>query len=271
MLRNTKQLKGRALHARDGDLGEVKDIYFDDHHWHVRYFAVQTGAWLNKRQVLIAPEALEPLDWNHGTFPTNLTADQVRNSPGIDTAKPVSRQHEEALRVYYGWPAYWDSAFVSGGLAAPIIAPTPAANTAEPGLTDGESPLAKRGDPRLRSVNDTKGYRIDVIDGVIGHVHDFLVDERGWRIRYIVVDTGKWWPGRKVLVAPAWIKHISSSDRSVAVDLTRDAIKGSPPYDESAPWTAGYSAELHDYYRKPRYSDWDGDVTAGAPRLDRDQ
>src|SRR5688572_14442041 len=167
MVRNLKQIEGRALKARDGILGEVRDVYFDDRDWHVRYLVVQTGTWLHRRKVLISPEAFCGLDWGLQVFPVNLTTEQVRNSPGIDTDKPVTRQHEEALRQYYGWPPYWGPIFADGGLAAPILAPTAAANTSAPGLTDGNAPLRK-GDPHLRSANDTRGYHIEASDGPIG-------------------------------------------------------------------------------------------------------
>jgi hypothetical protein len=270
MVRNLKQIEGRALQARDGVIGEVKDVYFDDYDWHVRYLVVETGAWLHKRKVLVSPEACAGLDWKLQVFPVNLTKDQVRNSPAIDTNKPVSRQHEEALREYYGWPTYWGAVFAEGGIAAPIVAPTPAANTSEPGFTDGDTPLRQpKGDPHLRSANDTRNYHIEATDGPIGHLEDFLVDENGWRIRYLVVDTRNGWPGKKVLVAPSWTKDVSWEKRRVTVDLTRDAIKHSPPYEPSDPWNSDYAAELHDHYERPRYSDWDKDIAAGAPRLHR--
>lgn len=260
-LRNAKKLEGHALRARDGVIGQVKDFYFDDHHWHVRYCVVETGQWLKSRQVLIAPVVLGDFDAGLKTFTVNLTIDQVRNSPDIDTAKPVSRQHEEQLQKYYGWPAYWGGSFYGGGLTAPpapIIPPTPAANSGEPAFTDGDRPLTARAgtskdDPHLRSVNDTIGYHIEAIDGAIGHVDDFLIDDEDWSIRYLAVDTRNWWPGKKVVIAPSWISDVSWTKSQVIVDLTRQAIKGSPAYDPSAPWSPAYAAELHDYYGRPHH------------------
>lgn len=271
MLRNLKQIEGRSLQAQDGVVGEVKDVYFDDHHWHVRYLVVQTGAWLHKRKVLISPEVLSGLDWSRQAFPVNLTIDQVRNSPSIDTDEPVSRQHEETLRQYYGWPPYWGGVFTEGGIVPPpITTPIPAGNTSEPGLTDGEAPLRRpNGNPYLRSANDTLHSHIEAEDGSIGHVADFLFDDDAWRVRYLVIDTRNWLPGRKVIVAPEWIRDVSWERRAVRVDLTRDAIKNSPLYDPEAPWNAAYAAELHDYYGRPRYSDWDKDIVAGAPHEKR--
>jgi hypothetical protein len=269
MLRNLHQIEGKPLQARDGIIGEVKDVYFDDHHWHVRYLVVETGAWLKKRKVLIAPEAFHGLDWGLQVFPVDLTTAQVRSSPGIDTDQPVSRQHEESLRRYYGWPMYWDPMFGPGELATPIFTPVLRPADAERDLTDGTAPLRRRDDPHLRSANDTVNYHIETSDGAIGHVHDFLIDEAAWNIRYLIVDTRNWLPGRKVLLAPAWIRNVSWTNRSVVVDLTREAVKGSPPYDAAMPLNSAYAAELHDYYGRPRYSDWDRDIVAGSPRTGR--
>jgi hypothetical protein len=266
MLRNLKQIEGRALRARGGVIGGVKDVFFDDHQWHVRYLVVETGAWLKKREVLISPSVLGPVDWGQQSFPDALTRDQVRYSPSVDTAKPVSRQHEEALRQYYSWPAYWGPVLAEGGMVEPLTTPIPAGNSAEPGYTDGEAPL-RRQDPFLRSAKDTLNYHIEARDGAIGHVEEFLFDDEAWRVRYLVIDTRNWLPGKKVIIAPEWIRDVSWEQRRVFVDLTREAIEGSPPYDASAPWNHAYSVQLHDYYGRPRYSDWNKDKTAGTPPL----
>ena len=265
MLRNLRQIEGRPLRAKDGIIGEVKDVYFDDQHWHVRYLVVETGAWLKKRKVLVAAEVFHGLDWGLQVFPVELTMEQVRNSPSIDTDKPVSRQHEESLRRYYSWPLYWEPIFGAGN-AAPILTSMPPPGA---GLTDGNAPLQTRGDPHLRSANDTLKSHLAARDGETGHVDDFLVDETFWRIRYLVVDTRNWLPGKKVLVSPDWIQDVSWPNRRVTIDLTREAIKGSPPYDPSTPLNSAHAADLHDYYGRPRYSDWDKDIVAGAPRTSR--
>ncbi len=252
LLKNARQLEGHALHARDGIIGQVKDFFFDDHQWHIRYCVVETGKWLQSRLVLVSPVVMSDYDPALQVFPVALSMEQVRTSPEVDTAMPVLRQHEEALRRHYGWPGYWESVFGAGGLAAPIMPPTPAANTSEPGLTDGDIPLKSRGDPFLRSVNDTIGYHLEASDGLIGHAVDFLIDDEDWRVRYLVVDTRNWWPGRKVIVAPTWILDVSWEKARVVVDLTRDMIRNSPPYEPSMPWSEDYAALLHEHYGRPR-------------------
>lgn len=257
MVRNLKQIEGRALQARDGIVGEVKDVYFDDHDWHVRYLVVETGSWLHRRTVLIAPDAFSGLDWGLQVFPVDLTIEQIRQSPSIDTDKPVSRQNEELLRQYYGWAPYWDPVFADAGLPnVPVTAET------EPGRTDGNQPLRPRGNPHLRSANDTRGYDLAAADGGIGHLEDFLIDENGWRIRYLVIDTRNWWAGKKVVIAPAWVRDVSWERRAINVDHTRAEIESSPVYEPQAPWSPSYAADLHDHYGRPRYRDWEHEHAA---------
>lgn len=267
MLRSTKQMEGHALQARDGQIGEIVDFYFDDHAWQVRYFVVETESSMDGRDVLISPHVVGAMDPTLNSFPVDLTMEQVRNSPSIDTDKPVSRQHEALLQQYYGWPAYWLPLSGAGEFAVPFYFPPPPAAGSEPGA----APAKSAGDPHLRSANDTVGYHIEATDGGVGHVEDFLIDEAGWAIRYLAVDTRNWWPGRKVIVAPTWIRDVSWETRRVHVDLTRSAVKAGPPYEGTASWTPAYAAELHDHYQKPRYPDWEKPTAAGTTKSPPDR
>src|SRR4051812_5259716 len=179
MIRTIKQIRGRTLAARDGHIGRVTDLFFDDAFWHVRYFVVETGPDWKNRTVLIAPEAVHPVDWTDENFPVDLTVDQVRHSPRVETDQPISRQQEEELRRYYAWPMYWDGVLGPAGIIAPIPIPAP------PPI----APQPRPGNPHLRSAELTLGYRLEASDGKIGHVDEFLIDERSWEIRYLVIDT----------------------------------------------------------------------------------
>jgi PRC-barrel domain len=96
-------------------------------------------------------------------------------------------------------------------------------------------------------------YYIQAHDGQIGHVEDFIVDTEAWAIRYIAVDTGNWWPGKKVLVAATWIEYVDWAESLVHVDLSRDQVKGSPEFDTTAPVNRAYESRLYDYYGRPVY------------------
>lgn len=268
MVYNLAHLKGRSLQARDGLIGKVHDVFFDDTDWIARYLEVDMGSMLNKRSVLISPGAAGTSDWGLAVIPVDLTMEQVRNSPEIDADLPVTRQHETALREHFGWPAYWGALSGAGGLVTPILTPTGAMNADESSRANVDTPLRRPADPHLRSANDTLGYHVQATDGALGHVDEFLIDDEVWRIRYLVIDTRNWLPGRKVLVAPAWIHEVDWKVEKVHVGLTRDAIKASPVYDPAAHWSAIYSAQLHEHYQQPNYADWESSLTSGS-RLEK--
>jgi uncharacterized protein YrrD len=256
-----KQLEDQELCARDGAIGHVKDFYFDDQHWHVRYVVVDTGLWLTGRNVLISSAALSRQPNDAQRLSVDLTKEQVRNSPDIDTAKPVSRQHEEQLHDYYAWPYYWNGPYMGGGVSPPIgspAAPTEAAvHTSRAPL---EGPVGEtlghgaawrgRGDdPHLRSVSAVRGYHIDASNGAIGHVEDFVLDDATWAVRYLLIKTRNWLPGKKVIVSPRQIRKVSWLDSSVSINLTRETLKGAPEFDASRPITADYTDRLEAHYR----------------------
>lgn len=269
MLLKAKELLHSSVKARDGAIGDVKDAYFDDQYWTVRYLVVEAGTLLKSRQVLLSPEAINRAEWPETTgvrlIAVDLNHEQVRNSPAVDAHKPVSRQEEEELRRYYGWPLYWGSSAAYGGVfpaggafAGPAAVADPVASVAAAqaaGHGGAPAPAQPRGDPHLRSMREVAGYAISATDGEIGHVEDFLVHDRSWRIAYLVVDTRNWWPGKKVIVAPEWVQDISWTDASVRFEVTRATIKQAPEYVADGPLTPEYLAALHAYYHRSPYAE----------------
>ena len=94
---------------------------------------------------------------------------------------------------------------------------------------------------------------MDASDGELGSISDFIVDDELWVVRYMVIDTGGWLPGRKVLVSPDWVKDVAWSDSAVSVDLSQSQIEGCPEYDPSKPVNRRYEVRLYDYYGRPGY------------------
>lgn len=252
MLRSVKDLRGYKILANDGEIGKVYEFYFDDRAWKIRYLVVETGSWLFERRVLLSPIVLGRPHWASQTFPVNLTMMQVKNSPLVDTDRPVSRQLEAELHQYYGWPYYW----VAGGFASgvmPVISPQVIAEQIKNEEENKANAAPEIADPNLRSTREVIGYHIQASSGAIGHVEDFVVDDEAWSIRYMVVDTTNWLLGRKVLVAPAWIKSIDWAQMKVCVDLTRAKIRKSPVFDPSAPVNREFEGRLYDFYGRPKY------------------
>lgn len=250
------------IHASDGELGNIDQFFFDDENWTIRYLVVETSKLLG-RKVLISPISIARKHETDG-LTLSLTKEQIRNSPGIDTDKPVSRQHEVQYFNYYGYPYYWGGPGLWGGTAYPIGHPTQAQTTEYPNRTSGYAGTAattrrqvpnEQGDPHLRSTKEVIGYYIEATDGNIGHVEDFLIDNENWAIRYMVVDTVNWWPGKKVVVAPQWIKDVSWTESRVHVDLSRERIKNAPEYDPAAILDREYEEKLYEHYGSRKY--WD--------------
>jgi len=250
MLRSVNGLRGYVLAAQDGEIGRCNDFLFDDRFWTVRYMVAYTGKWLPKRKVLISPISLGEPDWESQQFSVNLTKKEVEDSPPLDEGAPVSREYEMRWLDHYGWSYYW----FGGGLWGPAADPT--------GLyVKGEKERIADKDTEppesyLRSAEEVAGYHIQAIDDEIGHVDDFILDDKTWTIRYMVVDTRNWLPGRKVLVTPDWIDSVDWVEDKVSLDLTREQVKNSPEYHPKEPVNREYEARLYDYYGRPRY--WDG-------------
>jgi uncharacterized protein YrrD len=233
MLINAHNLKGAAIIARDGAIGEVDDFYFDDERWTVRYLVVNTGAWLFRREVLVSPISIEKVDDANNQVIVNLTRNQVKDSPDIDTQRPVSRRHETAFMDYYGYPYYWGGPYLWGDAAFPAsLAMPPAAESQIAAAAARRREYEESCDEHLRSVNEVTGYHIGATDGEIGHVDDFVIDDGDWAIRFIVIKTGGWLSGRKTLVSPQTIERISWTESKMFVNLTRDQIASSPEYIE---------------------------------------
>jgi uncharacterized protein YrrD len=248
MLDKAKTLAGYKLHSLDGPIGKVREFYFDDQHWVIRYLVAETGNWLTGRQVLISPYALTAVDRAAQAISVNLTKKQIEDSPSLYSDMPVSQQFEESYYGYYGWPMYWSGPYMWG------LYPYMMRDHAKSKQTN---PGGKPWDPHLRSTQHVTGHFIQATDGEIGHVEDFVIDDETWAVRYLIVDTRNWWPGKKVLVSPEWIDSVSWSTSTVVVNLLRETIKQSPEYSEESLLTRAYETELHRHYNRRRY--WVGE------------
>jgi len=268
MLRTLQDLQDFAIRATDGDIGQVKDVYFDDQQWVVRYLIVETGSWLASRQVLISPFAIGHPDWTGKVLPVSVTKERVKNSPDIDTDKPVSRQHEMRYLGYYGYPSYWGGIGPWGNGLTPSMM---LMNGSYGGLHAEENRVQsnrdnagfeaardQEGDPHLRSCKAVMKYHIEASDGGIGHVENLLIDEDTWAIRYMIVDTSNWWLGHQVLIAPQWIREVRWFDNMVAIDATRQSLKDAPSFDPANPLSRDQEVDLYRHQGRPGYWTEDG-------------
>jgi len=267
-------LEGYAIRATDGTIGHVKDFYFDDAAWVIRYLVVDTGTWLSSRKVLISPIAIGHPDWTDKVLPVSITKEQVKNGPDIDTEKPVTRQHEIRYLGHYGYPFYWGGAGLWGGGACPnmmmpgdagfLSTPHAVQSEAEKTYAQAEAARYQDDDPHLRSCKAVMSYHIEATDGDIGHVQDLLVDEETWAIRYMIVNTSNWWLGHQVLIAPQWILNVSWHDATVSVNLTQQAVRDAPPYDSTAALDREQDTGIYEHRGRSGY--WADDAKGKAAR-----
>jgi hypothetical protein len=255
MLEVISALEGYAIDASDGRIGTVDDFLFDDETWKVRWLVVDTGAWLTDRRVLLHPSAIAGSDYERESLTVKLTKAQVQASPDIRQDEPVSRQMESQLYKYYGWDPLWGGGYPWGGgligahaaaIALPLSAPAYLGGSRD-GSHEGVA-LHEGGDPHLRSVAEVTDYHINATDGDIGHVENFIIESATLDIRYLIIDTKNWWSGKHILMSPDAVKRINWSDRHVQLNVTRDQVKASPPWDPLDLMNQTAMKRLHAHY-----------------------
>ncbi|MGH7384649.1 MAG: PRC-barrel domain-containing protein [Candidatus Rokuibacteriota bacterium] len=236
MLRSASEMCGWSIRTEDGEVGHVSDVYFDDRRWTIRHLVVDMSHWPVGRSVLMSPRSVNGVDPARRALRTSLSRSEVALGPDLDLARPVWRQHELELSHYYGFPSYAVTVGASVGLAASAVAPKPVAGA----------------DPNLRSVRAVTGYFVHALDGDVGHVEDFLVDD-SWAIRHLLASVRNRWAIHRVLVPVGWIARVSWGARSVQVSLPVEAIRLAPTYDRAAGISPEHEARLRRYYGPPPF------------------
>jgi hypothetical protein len=233
MLLSIRQLYGDKLGASDGEIGHVKDFYFDDRNWVVRYVIADTGSWLPGRQVLISPHAFGKLHPDGKVLDVGLTRKQIEHSPSIALHKPVSRQYEEEYHQYYGWPYYWQGDALWGMSGIPTLTLPVETPSEEPVATSGKQNHGA--DSHLQSTQAVNGYHLMASDGISGHICDFMMDPQNWAIGHLVVKTGHRFSGKEVEIPVSNVDRISYDESTVSINLTSAAVEKSPAHHLASP------------------------------------
>jgi len=253
MLLNLSNIRGHSIMASDGAIGSVSDFLFDDESWLIQWLVVDTGNWLSGRKVLLPPSALGQADVDANTFSVRLTQAQIEASPEVDNHKPVSRLFEVSTYEYYGWSPYWTTGtylagygLMSSGMSMP----------ADPEVQRRTEDIARHhqdhAEPHLRSAEEVTGYHIHATDGEIGHLSDLVIEDTDWSIQYLIVDTSNWWMGQKVLISPRTAQEFRWTEHLVYLDVDRQTVKDSPPYDPEKPLDRAYEGRMADHYANTR-------------------
>ena len=225
MLRSLKQLYGEKLGATDGEIGHIKDFYFDDQNWAIRYLIADTGTWLPGRKVLISPHSLASPAASGKVVDVGLTRKQIENSPSIESQKPVSRQFEEEYYRYYGWPHYWQGSALWGMSGFPILEQPPGPLVNKAAAMIGPQPEREL---HLRSTQAVNGYLVRIGEETIGHICDFMIDAQSWEIGQLVVKTGHRLSGKDMLIPTKQVERISYEESTVFAHPGVEAAGQSP-------------------------------------------
>jgi uncharacterized protein YrrD len=224
MLHLADKIRGATIRATDGDIGTLKDFYFEEGRWTIRYLLVDTGTWMSGKKVLLSPMSVAG-NWDMAGIPVNLSKHQVWSSPEFDPQSSLTRDSETQVLEHYGYPYYWGAAGIWGSFD------NPAALLAAPPLDTSGRATVENEPEHLRSIARSTGYHVQATDGEIGHVDDFLIGQESWRIRYLLVDTSNWIGGRSVIVSSDTLQSVNGQHGALRVGVSRDAIKHAPAYE----------------------------------------
>jgi uncharacterized protein YrrD len=214
MYTTMRELRGWTIRGTDGgDAAKVDDILFDDRAWRVRYVVAETGSWLHRHKVLLSPNALGRLRGQAHFVPALLTANEIAHCLPVDADPPVSTRMAAQLGDLVTLATYWVGGFGVPYLASPVTSPLPRSKP-------------QTGDPHLRSATWLMGYHTVAQDGEIGSLEDLLIDDEGWCLRDLVVQTHGWPHHKDVLIAPHWVSRISWAMRTVRIELPRERVVG---------------------------------------------
>jgi sporulation protein YlmC with PRC-barrel domain len=215
---HVNQLFKFSLGATDGEIGKIKDIYFDDQSWTLRYLVAETGNWLFQRKVLIAPLAVQRSGLENEILDVNLTKEQVKDSPDIDTELPVSLQQESSLFDHYAWPS-----FGRAGMGWPTT-----------GVLKGTSALINKleakeeFDPHLRSFNHVSKYEVYSSSVHVGMVKDLILDLSDWSIPFLLMENIVNNNSEQIMIASDKVSAIDWETSRISLSLTKYEINTAP-------------------------------------------
>lgn len=243
MKRALKELLGYVIKANDGTKGTVKDFFFDEESWTIRYMVADLGKFLPGKKVLIPRVFLDKSDWERGHFQVLMTKKDIENCPPRNEHLPVSRAYEALLHEHYQLDYYWPIAYGGAvGTVGMLRPPTPVRLTND---------IVKEEDmnTNLRSFNEVHGYEVECLDKKKGHIKNFVFDDKNWQVVYVVVDISNWYSRSKnVMIAVNWIDKINYTEQSISINQSSEMLEEAPEFDPSEPVNEAYERQLLDYY-----------------------
>jgi uncharacterized protein YrrD len=227
MLVNLKELHGSAVNGMDGYVGEIKDVYFDDRFWTIRYLVIDTHPWLPvSEKVLISPIALLNFNADDRLLNISLTKEMIENCPKVEEHETVSREFEKFYFDYFGYAYYWMDTDTWGEYAYPTALSTPDMLS-----FDSASEKDIEQTNHLQSSNEVSHYSVHAVGDDKGYVKDFIWDTESWSLCYLVIDTRDWLPGgKKVLISTEQLESIDWEYKTITCNTSMSQIRACPEY-----------------------------------------
>jgi hypothetical protein len=206
----------------------VRDLHFDNDTWRVHHAYANTHAYFPWPRVLIEARLLEHVDWPDRAIRVRQSRDQIKHDPSIRVDPPIYRQVEEQAKSFYVWAAHW----------------VPMHGVPEPN-PDFRPPEGAR----LRSLNHLLEYPVCDLDGEIGRIDDFLVDEEDWQIGFVVLNLNWTIPGKYIMVPVDRIRDIAFEQKTLTLDTVRTDLKDAPEYRGPHLVDATIEEQVRSYFR----------------------
>lgn len=221
MLYRTKQFYGKHLETRDGDrVGHISDCYFDERNWTVLFFGVDTDWWTPFRRVLVSPRVFLSIPRHGRVLPVNLTRRQIENGPALDPNEPVTARHGADFYRYYNWPFYW----LGGSLWGPSDFPGEGPGAGPQLPPNRKDTRIVPAEEHLRSTRALFGFPIQCPSARIGKVEDLMVDDKQWRVHYLVMELDHHWFVPETMII--------STQKVLPIDWQRERVSITPSKNE---------------------------------------
>ncbi|MCD8511125.1 MAG: PRC-barrel domain-containing protein [Bacillus sp. (in: Bacteria)] len=234
--------------GKDGTFGTVEDVLLDAESWMVRYFTVHAGNLLNKEKLFLPPEKITFMDWLEEKILVNISYERTIKSTKLN-AEPVNPSRENDLSLYYRFHPYWVVGSAIGGIQGPTMGGAYPQNNMKPSFTMPEAEVGQSKQNFLHYGKKIIGYDLACIDDSFGRIIDLLIDERNFKVSYVIASTKKVMPGKTVLISTDKINEIDWKRGKLRVDALRQQIETSPEYMFGKQVTPEMEKEIKDHYK----------------------
>ncbi|RYY75266.1 MAG: PRC-barrel domain containing protein [Gammaproteobacteria bacterium] len=231
MMHLLSDLNDFVIDANDGKIGKVKDFYFDDRRWVIRYVVVEINSGIGNRKILLSPSLIKHLNLEEKSIAVDMSVAEISSSTAIDTTFSVS-QYEIDYLSYYGYAFFGDNKTVENN-EDDTNSVEQTSHKADDVFVAIDSVRRMHGDRHLRSCCEIVNYHIQANDGEIGRLKTMLIDDDNWAIQCFVTTTSDLWFGHQVLLKPQAIKDISWGNAKIYVGMTQQQVKEAPLFDLS--------------------------------------